>query len=692
MDLAARPRSSIQRQCWLTCTARSVRGRGAHGSCCCRTSTARWPSSTSIRRFPTSAPTRGPRSSCCRHFGSLPRPGQRATCRRPGPAGGASAGGLHGWTARPGNRGRATLLAARGRGDGRRRRRRAHPCCSAGAGRRPRLPHRGQGRVGGGARPGRAARAAHRRPGPRRRRRRAVDSRPRRCAAWSAPTSTSTCPPPAGPRATRCAGLPTTSSAAPARRRGWPTSATTSPTKTPSAPPTSRSSSAAAPPARATASRRPADVAMALVDLAVSTATEAALVTAAALSMNVARAARRHPPGGRRQPRAVHPREGRADARASSAGWSAASRARDVHWMQPASGLVTALDPVMRACGGTWVAHGSGIRRPRHRRRPRPARACRPTIRPYTLRRVWLTPREEDGYYYGLANGALWPLCHIAYARPVFDDRDWRDYVEVNRRFADTVLDEISNTKAIVFVQDYHFALLPRMIKDVRPDAVVCQFWHIPWPNPEAFRICPWKETILDGLLGNDLLAFHIQFHCNNFLETVDRTLEARIDREHFAVYRGGHRTFVKPFPISIDPALWASVAPGPRLGRATSPATRRRLRVGDARLVDGRRSARLHQGHSRAAAGLRAAARAPPRVARAGRVPADRRADARSARPVPGVQRRGPVAGAGHQPALRHQDGGRRSSTGGSTTRPRRSAPSTAPPTSAWCRRCTTA
>ena len=205
----------------------------------------------------------------------------------------------------------------------------------------------------------------------------------------------------------------------------------------------------------------------------------------------------------------------------------------------------------------------------------------------YTLRRVWLTPREEDGYYYGLANGALWPLCHIAYARPVFDDRDWREYVEVNRRFADTVLDEISNTKAIVFVQDYHFALLPRMIKEARPDAVVCQFWHIPWPNPEAFRICPWKETILDGLLGNDLLAFHIQYHCNNFLETVDRTLESRVDSEHFAVYRGGHRTFVKPYPISIDPALWSSVAPGPDWDRDVAT-TRRRLRVGDARLIMG--------------------------------------------------------------------------------------------------------
>jgi trehalose 6-phosphate synthase len=257
-----------------------------------------------------------------------------------------------------------------------------------------------------------------------------------------------------------------------------------------------------------------------------------------------------------------------------------------MHWIQPASGLVTALDPVMRACGGTWVAHGSGSG-DRETTDARGRVGVPPDDPSYTLRRVWLTPQEEDGYYYGLANGALWPLCHIAYARPVFDDRDWRKYVEVNRRFADTVLDEISNAKAIVFVQDYHFALLPRMIKEVRPDAVVCQFWHIPWPNPEAFRICPWKEAILDGLLGNDLLAFHIQYHCNNFLETVDRTLESRVDSEHFAVYRGGHRTFVKPYPISIDPALWASVAPGPDWDRDVA-ATRRTLRVGDARLIMG--------------------------------------------------------------------------------------------------------
>ena len=160
-----------------------------------------------------------------------------------------------------------------------------------------------------------------------------------------------------------------------------------------------------------------------------------------------------------------------------------------------------------------------------------------PPDRPsYTLRRVWLTPEEEQGYYYGCANNALWPLCHIAYARPQFDDADWHQYVRVNRRFADAVIDEVGDDRAIVFVQDYHFALLPRFVKEARPDVTVCQFWHIPWPNREAFRVCPWGEDILHGLLGNDLLGFHMQYHCNNFLDTVDRTLESRVDYEHFAV------------------------------------------------------------------------------------------------------------------------------------------------------------
>ena len=172
---------------------------------------------------------------------------------------------------------------------------------------------------------------------------------------------------------------------------------------------------------------------------------------------------------------------------------------------------------------------------------------------------MFLKQQEESGYYYGVSNNALWPLCHIAYARPVFNQSDWRHYVEVNRRFADVVLEEIAGTRAIVFVQDYHYALLPRFVKAARPDAVVCQFWHIPWPNPEAFRILPWQSEVLDGLLGNDLLGFHLQYHCNNFLETVDRSMEARIDQETFSVTAADIRRRSRPYPISIDPSTWTA-------------------------------------------------------------------------------------------------------------------------------------
>ena len=255
----------------------------------------------------------------------------------------------------------------------------------------------------------------------------------------------------------------------------------------------------------------------------------------------------------------------------------------EVTWIRPASGLVTALDPVMRAWGGTWVAHGSG--NADREVTDAKGRVQVPPDRPsYTLRRVWLSEEEENGYYYGLSNSAIWPLCHIAYARPEFNESDWEAYSRVNRRFAETVLDEIGNRPAIVFVQDYHFALLPRFLKDARPDVIVCQFWHIPWPNPEAFRVCPWAEEILHGLLGNDLLSFHIQYHCNNFLATVERTLEARVDYERFAVVRGGHSTLVKPYPISIDPDLWAPV----KGAASDARAMKKSLGLGSERLIFG--------------------------------------------------------------------------------------------------------
>ncbi len=219
----------------------------------------------------------------------------------------------------------------------------------------------------------------------------------------------------------------------------------------------------------------------------------------------------------------------------------------------PPSGLVTALEPVLRACDGTWIAHGSGDAdretTDQHDRLRVP-----PDDPRYSLRRVWLTKEEEEGYYYGFANEGLWPLCHIAHTRPIFRAADWEHYQNVNRKFADAVLEEIRHiAKPVVLVQDYHFALLPRLIKQERPDARVAIFWHIPWPNPEAFGICPWQRELIDGLLGADLIGFHIQSHCNNFLQTVDRVMESRIDWEHFSVSRLEHVTSVRPFPISVS-------------------------------------------------------------------------------------------------------------------------------------------
>ncbi|MGI9043334.1 MAG: alpha,alpha-trehalose-phosphate synthase (UDP-forming) [Gemmatimonadaceae bacterium] len=219
---------------------------------------------------------------------------------------------------------------------------------------------------------------------------------------------------------------------------------------------------------------------------------------------------------------------------------------------RPASGLVTAVEPIMRACSGTWIAHGSGsadkLVVDDH------DRIAVPVDDPsYSLRRVWLTREEEAGYYYGFANEGLWPLCHIAHVRPTFRASDWNEYEKVNRKFANAVRAESRAPDPIVLVQDYHFALLPRMIREMMPAATIITFWHIPWPNPEAFGICPWRDQLLDGLLGSSILGFHTQFHCNNFVDTVDRFVEARVDRETFSVSHREQTTAVKRYPISID-------------------------------------------------------------------------------------------------------------------------------------------
>jgi trehalose 6-phosphate synthase len=221
-------------------------------------------------------------------------------------------------------------------------------------------------------------------------------------------------------------------------------------------------------------------------------------------------------------------------------------------WSVPPSGLVTALEPVLRACDGTWIAQATG-EADRKAADERGRLRVPPDHPQYSLRRVWLSKEEEQGFYLGFANEGLWPLCHIAHTRPSFRSEDWNHYRTVNQKFAAALNDEIAGEhEPVVLVQDYHFALLPRMIKEKRPDARVAIFWHIPWPNPEAFGICPWQRELLDGMLGADLIGFHIQAHCNNFLDTVDNTLESRIDREHFAVNRNLHITNVRPFPISV--------------------------------------------------------------------------------------------------------------------------------------------
>ena len=223
-----------------------------------------------------------------------------------------------------------------------------------------------------------------------------------------------------------------------------------------------------------------------------------------------------------------------------------------IEWTVPAGGLITALEPVMEATGGVWIAQGSGeadklvvdaddkVRVPHDEPR-------------YTLKRVWLTRKEVEGYYNGFSNEALWPLCHMAHVRPIFRKENWTEYRKVNGLFAKTVLNEIHGIeRPLILVQDYHLALVPALIKKSRPDAQVAIFWHIPWPSAAQFSICPWRKEILEGMLGADIVGFQTQQYCNNFLDTVASEIEARIDLEHFSIFRNAHQTFVKPFPISI--------------------------------------------------------------------------------------------------------------------------------------------
>lgn len=224
-----------------------------------------------------------------------------------------------------------------------------------------------------------------------------------------------------------------------------------------------------------------------------------------------------------------------------------------IEYFRGPGGVITALDPVMQACDGMWVAYGNGEADRKVTDEKGKIRVP-PDNGRYTLKRVWLTKEEESRYYYGYSNEALWPLCHLVFQRPEFRPEDWESYRQVNRKFARAILEEVKDKKAFVWVQDYHLALLPRYLKEAAgSNLIVTHFWHIPWPNYDTFRICPQRKEILEGLLSNDLLGFHIRYHCDNFLDAVDRELECKIDRERFSVIRKRHETLVRPYPISVD-------------------------------------------------------------------------------------------------------------------------------------------
>lgn len=224
----------------------------------------------------------------------------------------------------------------------------------------------------------------------------------------------------------------------------------------------------------------------------------------------------------------------------------------EIGYYIPASGMVTAIEPIMQACGGLWLAQGSG------EADKKTVDANNKVIVPpddpkYTLKRIWLTEKEEKGFYVGFSNEGLWPLCHMAHTRPIFRKSDWQEFKKVNEKFAESLLAEIKNIqRPLILVQDFHFPLLPRMIKKVRPDAQIGLFWHVPWPSAEAFSICPTRKEILTGMLGADVIGFHIQQYCNNFMETVSKEVESLVDMEQFSISYEGHISYIKPFPISI--------------------------------------------------------------------------------------------------------------------------------------------
>jgi trehalose 6-phosphate synthase len=227
-----------------------------------------------------------------------------------------------------------------------------------------------------------------------------------------------------------------------------------------------------------------------------------------------------------------------------------------------AGGLVTALEPLLQACSGVWVAHGAGAAD-----RAVVDRQDGVNVPPrdpaYRLRRVWLNQAEMQGYYLGFANEGLWALCHRARIDPVFRRRDFATYEAVNARFAAAVVNESRSDSPLVLVQDYHFALAPAIIRGQLPDSTIVSFWHIPWPRAVDFEVCPWGRRLVEGLLGSTIVGFQTSIDCRNFFDTVERMLPADVNRDQNTITWNGHRTSVCAYPVSVEwPNRWVNESP----------------------------------------------------------------------------------------------------------------------------------
>lgn len=227
---------------------------------------------------------------------------------------------------------------------------------------------------------------------------------------------------------------------------------------------------------------------------------------------------------------------------------------------KPAGGLTAAMDEVMRALGGSWVAWGSGS----GDRARSDAKSCVqvPPGNPlYTLKRVWLTNDEVENFYHGYSNSVLWPLCHITLDRVYYRKVFWEDYKKANADFADAVLD-VAESNSLVWIHDYHLCIVPKILRTKRPKLSLAHFWHIPWPDHSVFRICPQTSEVLSALLCNDILCFQLPLFSRNFLECVKQTIfDAEVDLEHSTVTYKGHVTKVMAFPISVDFEKFSSLA-----------------------------------------------------------------------------------------------------------------------------------